>query len=955
MKLAEPFVCPHCFGRLQATPAALSCAACQKTFPLWRGVPNFGAKTDYYYGEFPQPRMRSIIEMAASEGSAKAFENALKDRTDDWRRYFLHYATDEARAAWQFLLHLPENASALDMGCGWGNLAISLARNFATVYAMDLVPERAVITSIRAREAGVQNVHALAGGNTPHLPFPDASLDAVMLNGVLEWVAASFPDIDNPREAQLQVLREINRVLKPEGQVYIGIENRLGFLYFFGRPDEHSKLKFATLLPRWLANRYSLAKRNQPYRTYTYSWRGYRKLLREAGLADAKFYCPFPEYREFSELIGLDRPQNLARALHPTSLFRCLGLQVCKRVNVFRELSPSYAIVASKTPGLEPFVDRLLRRVGVATSGDFHLHVTRTAAALLFTPDVIVRLPLTPRAERRMREEIANLKDIYSPQRPLIPLPIAEGELQGQPYFASSAFPGVTGSKLLGNQRKLTAALRHAAEFITRLHCETREEQVCTEDWLRKHFDWLVDSVRALGADVSDLKALCRRDLLGKRVVTVISHGDFSLQNLVFDPRTTRLTGVVDWDLADTTGWPVRDLMHLLVALEYETNNTIVNEAILAVVTRLRSARGVEHELLHSYLAKVHLDPEQIVWAMQEYLLRTIHDKHAYGDQQVAPLLKHLGTELAAVRLITREWLAATPSVGRQGHVNDFSVPSPRLLELARELSAYNRTPVDRVYARLEEELHGLGGNIAEEWHKRRPKTARQIEQFYEETDAYLYELLVDGENPFRNGTRDAIVHALREMNARRVFEFGGGIGTDAMWFTRAGFQWTYYDLPAGQTFKFAAWRFAKNKLPITVVTHAGEDDGHDAAVSLEVFEHLPNLFAALRAINRTLRRDGTLIFSESFGKTERHPLHLTRAALQGRFLSELIRAAGFGPLRRFGPEDCLYCAVKSRSPAWYDYFQVITLIGGRVARKVPVKLWGFLFKHRPAKQMSNP
>jgi len=51
----------------------------------------------------------------------------------------------------------------------------------------------------------------------------------------------------------------------------------------------------------------------------------------------------------------------------------------------------------------------------------------------------------------------------------------------------------------------------------------------------------------------------------------------------------------------------------------------------------------------------------------------------------------------------------------------------------------------------------------------------------------------------------------LREAQARRVFEFGGGIGTDAMWFSRAGFQWTYYDLPSGQTFKFATWRFAQS------------------------------------------------------------------------------------------------------------------------------------------------
>jgi ubiquinone/menaquinone biosynthesis C-methylase UbiE len=548
------------------------------------------------------------------------------------------------------------------MGCGWGNLSISLARNFARVYAMDLVPERAVISSLRAREAGLENVRALAGGNTAHLPFPDASLDAVTLNGVLEWVATSFPQIDDPREAQLRVLREIVRVLKPDGQLYIGIENRLGFLYFLGRPDEHSKLKFTTLLPRWLANRYSLAKRNQPYRTYTYTWRGYRKLLREAGIPDSRFYCPFPEYREFNDLIALDRPRNLAAALHPTSLAGRLGMQVCKRLNLFREFSPSYSIVASKTLDRESFVGRLLRHIGVATSEAVRIHVTRTAAALLFTPEILVRLPLTSRAQMRMTVEAANLRMIASPQRPLIPQPIAEGEYQGQAYLATRTFPGITGLKFLKNHEKLPAALRQATDFLIGFHRDTQREQVCNDQWVRDNFDWLVDSVCERGVDVTELKTLCRHDLLGKRVLNVTSHGDFSLQNLLFDPHTIKLTGVVDWDLAEQQGWPFQDMIHLLAAVQYETDETTLSRAALTVLPRLRNATSLEHHLAKTYADATQPEPEQIVWAIQRYFLCIIHDKYKYGNRKVAPLLKDLSAELTAARSLTREWLASGPT-----------------------------------------------------------------------------------------------------------------------------------------------------------------------------------------------------------------------------------------------------------------------------------------------------
>jgi len=547
-----------------------------------------------------------------------------------------------------------------------------------------------------------------------------------------------------------------------------------------------------------------------------------------------------------------------------------------------------------------------------------------------------------------MKVESANLHSIGSPPHPLVPKLIAEGQFQGQDYLVTPAFSGVSGAKVARRLHKLAIILRRAAGFITEFHQKTVHEQVCTEQWLLENFDGLVDYIDKLGGNVAELKALCRRDLLGKRVLTVTAHGDFSLQNLVFDPQSCQLTGVVDWDLADTRGWPGRDLVHLFVAREYETRACTFNEAVIAVLKRIRDNPGMERDLFTSYLTALRPEPEQIVWAVQQYMLRNICDKYEYGDKQIAPLMAALRTELAAVRLLTRECLAVVPHITK-AHLNDFTAPPARLHELAQELSAYNGRPQDQIAERLRKELQNLGGHIAAEWRDKQPLTSSQIDRFYRETDAYLYELLIDGENPFRNETRDAILKALQKFGAQRVFEFGGGIGTDAMWFTRAGLHWTYYDLPDGQTFRFELWRFQRHQVPVTVVTHPDQSRDNDAVISVEVFEHLPNLLAALRDINRTLRLGGLLIFTESFGKTERHPLHLTRTAIQGRFLNELVRAAGFEPVHRFGPENCLYRTTKRREPTPFDWLHAIALIAVRVARKAPVKVWRALSGQRPA------
>jgi ubiquinone/menaquinone biosynthesis C-methylase UbiE len=545
---------------------------------------------------------------------------------------------------------LPNNASVLDIGCGWGNLSLSLARNFATVYALDLVPERAVMASIRAREAGLANVIALAGGNAAHLPFPDASLDVVVLNGVLEWVPVSFPQIADPREAQLRLLRDVARVLKPDGQLYIGIENRLGYAYFLGKPDEHSKLKYATLLPRNLANRYSLAKRHQPYRTYTYGWRGYRKLLHDAGFATSRFYCPFPEYREFSELIDLNRAQNLARALYPTSFLGRLGMQLCKRVNLFREFSPTYSIVASKARELDRFVDRLLHHIGGGASADIHLRITQTPAALIFTSDTAIKLPLTARTDTRLGMEMQNLQFASTKHRRQIPELLAAGTLQDQRFLAMRRLDGVPGGKYLLKREHLPDVVRAAVAFVTQLHSETLRRQVCTDEWLQAHFDPIVDGVSRLGVELSALKDECRRELAGRTVLTVMSHGDFTVRNLLINPRNLELVGVVDWDLAEIDGWPLEDLLQLLTANEYLTRGNYPGEALTGLLRGFHAAGSFEQQLLAGYLSAIRAEPLQIKWASQRFLLRNIVNKAQHGDNQTEPLLRTLETDLATIR-----------------------------------------------------------------------------------------------------------------------------------------------------------------------------------------------------------------------------------------------------------------------------------------------------------------
>jgi len=238
----------------------------------------------------------------------------------------------------------------LDIGCGWGTLSVPLAESAALVVAMDLAALRARFTQLRAYQEGLHNLVVIGGGDTDYLPLQSDFFDAAILNGVLEWTASSRPG--NPQHIYTEYLQETWRVLKPGGWLYIGIENRLSYLYLLGNPEDHIELPYIALMPRWLADRYAMWKKGFQYRTHTYTLSGYGKLLRACGFEHPKFYHPLFSYRMPLKIVGVKDRQSLDYLLSQ-SRWRGLKRSLTRffiKSGFLSYLAHSYIIVARK-PG----------------------------------------------------------------------------------------------------------------------------------------------------------------------------------------------------------------------------------------------------------------------------------------------------------------------------------------------------------------------------------------------------------------------------------------------------------------------------------------------------------------------------------------------------------------------------------------------------------------------------
>jgi SAM-dependent methyltransferase len=270
------FVCPACRNALKDGPADVVCSRCAKRYEKVDGIPVFALKRENYWGWIP----RDVVERVRDQSAVGDWDETMRAVVADAPGvlpHILRRSTDEARAAGKLLLSLTPQSRVLDIGCGLGAFAFSFARTCNQVVALDLILEHLQWIRAYAASLGLTNLVLGCAGDAPNLPFADHTFDVVLMSGVLEYVALACPG--EPSAVQQAFLRDIARILKPDGQVYIGIENRLSWRYFLGRREEHTKMRFAALLPRLMANAIHRRTRGREFRIYTYSMRGYRRLL----------------------------------------------------------------------------------------------------------------------------------------------------------------------------------------------------------------------------------------------------------------------------------------------------------------------------------------------------------------------------------------------------------------------------------------------------------------------------------------------------------------------------------------------------------------------------------------------------------------------------------------------------------------------------------------------------
>jgi 2-polyprenyl-3-methyl-5-hydroxy-6-metoxy-1,4-benzoquinol methylase len=160
---------------------------------------------------------------------------------EEWTQY---WRTQREIPEWDFMSQIvyeslkhhipdPKLLSVCEVGCGTGRISLRLAREGASVSAIDVVPE--AVTMTKNLFASNQQQIRVKEGSIFSIPFGDEVFDVTWNAGVLEHFS-----MDERRLA----LTEMARITKPEGQVITLNPNCHSVTYRVGK-------FFAELFGRW--------------------------------------------------------------------------------------------------------------------------------------------------------------------------------------------------------------------------------------------------------------------------------------------------------------------------------------------------------------------------------------------------------------------------------------------------------------------------------------------------------------------------------------------------------------------------------------------------------------------------------------------------------------------------------------------------------------------------------
>jgi len=174
-----------------------------------------------------------------------------------------------------------------------------------------------------------------------------------------------------------------------------------------------------------------------------------------------------------------------------------------------------------------------------------------------------------------------------------IPTPLFEFYTRGSHAYLETMIPGVLAWKVNGSSLK-RKILNESIGFLLALNSSTRKrvilDDVAWEELFgdeQRRLDSLKDLDSEFKASVHETLSTMQNVFKGSFVHLVCSHGDYGYGNIMVNPLTGELSGVIDWDTCRLADFPGVDYFNLLIQKERIENHADLAGAMHLIVDQL--------------------------------------------------------------------------------------------------------------------------------------------------------------------------------------------------------------------------------------------------------------------------------------------------------------------------------------------------------------------------------
>ncbi len=192
----------------------------------------------------------------------------------------------------------------------------------------------------------------------------------------------------------------------------------------------------------------------------------------------------------------------------------------------------------------------------------------KPSSYLVVTERMIIRIPLDDLTMNRYRVNKNMLKSLAQTKiADFVPRFKEEGNIDGYVYFCEERLKG---SAIDVPLSKMDEMVEKAVKFITSFHQETLAQISLDRNnfkrLIARNFNELTDYLpTAYKEKLEKIEAGVEKQLMGKTFVTVWQHGDYKIENILFNTSDWQIKGVIDWDLSHKEGLPLLDIFYLLL------------------------------------------------------------------------------------------------------------------------------------------------------------------------------------------------------------------------------------------------------------------------------------------------------------------------------------------------------------------------------------------------------